>query len=79
MYKRCRLTTIDNPYDPFNQFDDWLHHDIMKGYNSCALLARIANTSDQFTDQENEEEIERAIDEIIKHDFQNIYKKVYEK
>ena len=70
------LTTFDNPFDPFTQFDHWFLYDIEKGYNSCEYLGRIARTSDQFSDYENDKEIERAIDEIIEHDFQNIYKKV---
>ena len=70
------LTTVDNPFDPFTQFDSWFLFDVEKGYNSCAYLDRIAKTSDQLSDKENEEEIERAIDEIIKYDFMNIYKKV---
>lgn len=70
------LTTFDNPYDPFKEFDSWLLYDSEKGYNSCGYLGRIARTSDSLTDEENEEEIERAIDEIIKYDFLNIYKKV---
>lgn len=70
------LTTFDNPFDPFEQFSDWFRFDVDKGYYSCDYLARIAKTSDQFSDQENDEEIERAIDEIVKHDFMNIYKKV---
>ena len=70
------LTTFDNPYDPFEQFTSWFLFDVEKGYNSCEYLARIAKTSDQFTDKENAKEIERAIDEIIKYDFRNIYKKV---
>ena len=59
------LTTVDNPYDPFSDFDRWFLFDIVKGYNSCSYLARIARTSDQLSDKENEEEINRAIDEII--------------
>lgn len=78
MAKKARLTTIDNPFDPFTQFDSWFLFDIEKGYNTCSYLGRIARTSDQLTEKENDEEIERAIDEIIKYDFQNIYKKVYE-
>ena len=74
--KICMLTTIDNPFDPFTNYDSWLNFDLEKGYNSCAYLARIARTSDQFTDEENVEEIERAINEIIKYDALNIYKKV---
>ncbi len=72
----CRLTTFDNPYDPFKQFNSWFLFDVEKGYDSCGYLARIARTTDQMSDTENEEEIERAIDEIIKYDFMNIYKKV---
>lgn len=70
------LTTIDNPYNPFEEFDNWFRFDCDKGYNSCCYLDRIAATSDQLTDEENDQEIERAIDEIIKHDFMNIYKKI---
>lgn len=72
----CALTTIDNPYSPFDQFNEWFLFDVGKGYNSCAYLGRIARTSEQFTDKENDEEVERAIDEIIKYDFLGIYKKV---
>ena len=72
----CALTTFDNPYDPFEQFDSWNRFDMDKGYCSCAYLDRIARTSSQLTEEENEKEIERAIDEIIKYDFMNIYKKV---
>lgn len=75
----CRLTTFDNPYDPFTQFIEWFLYDESLGYHSCAYLGRIARTSDAFTDEENEAEIERAIDEIIKYDFRNIYTKVYRK
>lgn len=72
----CALTTFDNPYDPFTQFDLWFMYDVEKGYCSCGYLARIAQTSDSFTDAEYDAEIERAIDAIIKNDFRNIYKKV---
>lgn len=76
MANEVMLTTFDNPFDPFEQFDSWFLFDVEKGYNSCAYLARIARTSDQLSDVENEIEVERAIDEIIKYDFMNIYKKV---
>ena len=70
------LTTVDNPYDPIDDFMNWYMFDVEKGYNSCSYLARIAKTSEQFTDLENEEEIERAINKIIKYDFMNMYVKV---
>lgn len=70
------LTTFDNPYNPFTHFDQWLMFDIEKGYNTCGRLARIANTTDELTEQETTQEVNRAIDEIIKYDFMNIYKRV---
>lgn len=70
------LTTFDNPFDPFEQFTSWFLFDVEKGYNTCSYLARIAQTSDQFSEQENNAEVERAIDEIIKYNPLNIYKKV---
>lgn len=76
MFGRYAITTFDNPYNPFKQFTAWWLYDQEKGYNSCDYLARIANTSEQFTEEETNKEIERAIDEIIKYDFMNIYKKV---
>ena len=75
---KCALTTFDNPFNPFEQFDSWYMFDVDKGYNSCAYLDRIARTSDQLSEEENDQEIERAIDEIIKYDFMNVYKKVKE-
>ena len=68
MARHVMLTTFDNPFDPYSDFDSWLRFDLDKGYNSCAYLDRIAHTSDAMSDNENLAEIERAIDEIIKYD-----------
>lgn len=76
---KCALTTRDNIYDPFEDFDNWYQFDLDMGYDSCGYLARIARTSDQLTDEENDREVERAIDEILKYDFMGIYKKVTQK
>ena len=73
------LTTVDNPYNPFTQFSDWLMYDNLMGYGSCSYLARITFTSEALSEQENQYEIERAIDEIINNDFLGIYKKVENK
>lgn len=79
MASKCMLTTVDNPFDPFEQFTSWFMFDEEKGYHTCSYLGRIARTSDQFSEEENELENERAIDEILKYDFRNIYKKVVQK
>lgn len=75
MYE-CMLTTIDNPFDPFEQFTSWLLFDNEKGYNSCGYLARIAKITDDMSQKEIDDEVERAIDEIIANDFLCIRKKV---
>ena len=72
----CRLTTVDNPFDPFDEFTSWFLFDVEKGYNCCGMLARIANFTDDLTEKETATETERAIDEIIKYDFTDTYKKV---
>lgn len=72
----CMLTTIDNPYNPFDNFNEWFMYDVSKGYNTCSLLARISNVTDDMTQKEEEEEIKRAINDIIIHDVMDRYIKV---
>ena len=76
MNNDCALTTVDNPFDPFTQFDSWFQFDVEKGYYSCSRLARVAKLSDDMTEQEVSEAIESAIDTIIKYDITDMYKKV---
>ena len=76
METECRLTTFDNPFDPFDDFTSWWLFDNEKGYNTCGYLDRIAHVSDDMTQKEVNEEIERAIDEIILYNPLNIYKKL---
>ena len=73
---QCMLTTFDNPFNPFDQFEEWFLFDVEKGYNSCGKIARIANFSEDMSDKEYLEETERAIDAIILYDPLNIYKKL---
>ena len=79
MSNNCMLTTVDNPFDPFDDFTSWFLFDIEKGYDSCGKVMRIAKLSDDLTEKEEDVEIERAIDEIIKYDPLDIYKKVTRK
>lgn len=71
-----RLTTVDNPFNPFTEFDKWFLFDSEKGYGTCGLLARVSKLSPDMTDEEETAENNRAIDEIVMNDFQNLYRKV---
>ena len=76
MAKQFALTTIDNPFNPFEDFASWYSFDKEHHYDSSERVDRIAHVSEEMTDKEENDEIERAIDEIIKYDILNIYKKV---
>lgn len=70
------ITTVDNPFNPFTQFDDWYSYDNFYGYNCCGLLATFAKVSDDLSETDYELEIERAIKHIIANDHRNIYRRV---
>ena len=70
------LTTTDNPYNPFTQFDDWYAFDVQKGYYTCAYLARVAPESTEIGEREQALAIEGAIDDIVRLNVLGIYIKV---
>lgn len=70
------LTTVDNPYNPFTDFDNWYAYDTQMGYNTSAYLSRIAKTSEYLTDDENDQAVDDAINEILYFDVLGTYQKV---
>ena len=73
------LTTIDNPFDPFDQFDEWYAFDTQKGYYSCDYVARLAYTSPELSALDQAQAIESAIDRIVALNLFGVYKKVKRK
>lgn len=74
--RRVGLTTEDNPYDVFDQFDQWLAYDESHGYHTSGYLARVSDDSFSLSDNDNDERIEAAIDEVIRLHNGEFYKKV---
>lgn len=72
------LTTVDNPYNPFTENDEWTQWDEAQGYYTNSFLARIVRLSDDLSETDQEAEMERAIDEIVTHNVLGLYKKVAE-
>ena len=71
------ITTVDNPFDPFSDFDQWFLYDVEKGYNTCEYLARIASQQNSNDlDEDETDDVEAAIDRIIEIDPFKIYKKI---
>lgn len=73
---KSMLTTIDNPYSPFYEFNKWYAYDIASGYHTSSFLARILIDSDQLSEADIEAATESAIDEIVKENVLGIYRKV---
>ena len=70
------LTTVDNPFNPFTHWDDWRAWDEQAGYYSCALLARVARTSDDLSEADQALAINQAIDLIVKENVSGVHKKI---
>lgn len=60
------ITTVDNPYDPSTNFEEWLNYDRIKGYNTCERLASLNKTSERNTEQENNSAILDSMEQMVK-------------
>jgi hypothetical protein len=70
---RTLVTTSDNKFDPFKQFDLWKAYDeVQCGYYTLNYLARIAAVSPDLTEKEMDRAIEDACDEICEMDLRLI-------
>lgn len=70
------LTTVDNPYNPFTEWDEWYRFDESRGYQTSGLLARVLRTSDELSDADQEIAIDQAIDEIVKENLSGMHRKI---
>lgn len=75
------LTTVDNPYDPFTQYDAWEAEDErlsqLKGIQTCnQMLARMTITSDELDEDEQRIANETAITRILELNPLGAYRKV---
>lgn len=77
MEKDSMLTTFDNPFNPFTEFDRWWKEDLLLGHDCCGLLANESNVSDVASDEVNDKAIIEAMERIVKREPM-IYKIVYQ-
>lgn len=74
MYKKApMLTTLDNPYSPYTQFQEWDRYDRQMGYNTLAYQARVTVWSDDLSEGEQNRAISEAISEILDLNILGIY------
>lgn len=68
------LTTIDNPYSPYTEYDKWLQYDTAKGYNTNGYLARILRTSSELSDTLQDSDINNAMLQIIQENVYGVHR-----
>lgn len=72
------LTTVDNPFNPFTQWDEWYAFDLNEGHHTPSYLARVTRSSNELSDADQAEAIADAIDEIIEYNVNGLYVKIKE-
>ena len=76
MSKDVFITTYDNPYDYFKQFDQWLNFDRQKGYFTLEYVARLAKVAPDLSEEQERIEMENTFDKMIEWNG-SFYRKVY--
>lgn len=67
------LTTVDNPINPFVDFDAWLSEDLRLGHDTCGLIARLYVDYPDMSEYEQVVEYARVIREVFRIDVLNEY------
>ena len=72
------LTTVDNPYDPFTEWEEWYAFDARQGYHTPGLIARLTVDSDQLSNADQTLSVQLAVREIARENVLGIYRLVSE-
>ncbi len=67
------LSTSDNPYNPFGQFDEWYAYDEDHGYHTSQYVARLTFSGDALSDAENQRAINEAVRKIYQVNPKGLY------
>ena len=71
------LTSVDNPFDPFTDFDNWYRFDTDKGYYTAGLIARFTDASAyELSDADYNSEVEQAVERALATDLEGYLFKV---
>lgn len=70
------LTTVDNPFNPFIQFDEWLAYDTAMGYGTPQVLAGFTILSDDLSEADQALAIQQAISDVVELNASGMHRKV---
>lgn len=65
---KTKLTTLDNPFNPFTDWENWYAFDKKMGYNTCQVLAAEAGVSIEQSFQDSEEDLDIAMRNMVQSD-----------
>lgn len=73
------LTTIDNPYNPKQEYEKWKTWDQENGYNTEEYIARLINMESNYQVDDEfalNHILDKVMDDILANDDQEIYRLV---
>lgn len=70
------LTTVDNRYNPFTQWDEWLREDIYLGHGTMEALASAYVRCSGLSESAQEDAIDLAIDEVIRANVTGVFRRI---
>lgn len=71
------LTTVDNPYDPRDEFREWYAFDRYLGYDTAGLQARVEVNSEGLSPSDQDLIREQAIEEIVKYNVSGMHTQIW--
>ena len=70
------LTTIDNPFSPFDEFEEWNRFDQEKGYMTVSLLCRCMHAPEELSQEEKDYEMTKESERLARLNLLGNYKLV---
>lgn len=72
------VTTIDNPWNPFTNYDQWLNWDNRFGWKTPQWVAFFSFTSSKEDEEEYERDIDDAFNRLVEFNPYGVHVKVYD-
>lgn len=67
------LTTLDNPYNPATEHEQWLRYDMDYNHNTNNYLCRYLRTSEELSEIEQIEANNNAVNDAVNNDFTGLF------
>jgi hypothetical protein len=68
------ITTTDNPFSFFDEYDQWFQWDAAHGYNTPGLVARVIVTSPDLSEADQAAALDIALNDIVDVNPNGMYK-----